>query len=249
MKHKEAVEELQNQVRSLTERESNLLMENSRLRSKKRSMDFEVRLREEAKVHAEVSVQEFAEASVQYSISEDVMTPVTVPLNLISIMMSSVNRMKLSTQVIRLTSKGKEHLRTIRIEFSEAAVHALENIKTVEDVLEVKAAFASSTLAWNTKSFFKKSSNCSVALDAISSIAWKKESAIFARARPTDLPSLSIYYAANGQQKCLDLLFQDFALYKIWTVGLEMLLYAAKGVKLEEETLQQLRQYHIDSPK
>jgi hypothetical protein len=117
----------------------------------------------------------------------------------------------------------------------------LETAKTTEELVGLKAAFASCVMWWTTKSFFKRSSSCLVPIEAVSSITHKKDSAVFLRARTSTLPGLSIYYASQGEQKCLDLLFSDFSLYKIWSVGLEMLLSAARRIKLEEANLEQLQ--------
>lgn len=215
-------------------------MESSSLRNTQRSFDFEVKPKEETKLNSEAMVQSFAEASVQYSqVIED--EPLVSQLNVFAIFMSSVARLKLKTQVIRLTSKGKQHPRSLKVEFSEAAILALDSSKTVEDLTGFKAAFGSCSLGWTTRSFFKKGASCSTTLEAISSISQNKESAAFNKSRTSDLPGLSVYYAAQGQQKCLDLLFPDIALFKIWTVGLEMLVLASQGVMLEEERLEQLQ--------
>lgn len=247
--HQEKLEELQSVVTSLTEKETYLKVENTQLRTSQQSVERQVELPvEEAKVNEvsevkfsevkvnEVILQDFAEASVQYS---QVLEEPT--LNLLGIFTNSVTRMKLSTKVIRLTSKGKEHERSLRIDPSEAAVHTLESAKTADELVGVKAAFASCVLGWTTKSLFKRSSACLVTIEAISNITHSKDSAVFRRARTSTLPGLSIYYASHGEQKCLDLLFSDFSMYKIWSVGLEMLLFAARGTKLEEANLEQLR--------
>jgi hypothetical protein len=249
--HQEKLEELQTVVTSLTEKETHLQVENTQLRTSQQSVEERVELAvEEVKVTEvkvtevkaaevkvnEVILQDFAEASVQYSqVLEE------PALNLLGIFVNSVTRMKLSTKVIRLTSKGKEHERSLRIDPSEAAVHTLESAKTADELVGVKAAFASCVLWWTTKSLFKRSSACLVTIEAISSITHTKDSAVFRRARTSTLPGLSIYYASQGEQKCLDLLFSDFSMYKIWSVGLEMLLFAARGTKLEEANLEQLQ--------
>lgn len=168
--------------------------------------------------------------------------PVSQGLNIIGILMSSVTRIKLKTQVIRLTSKSKEHSRYIRAEFSDATIHAFETCKTVEDLLDYRASFGSSLLRWSTKAFFKSSKACSIPLSSISSISHMKDSSTFKKATtPSDLPGISVLYVAQGQQKSLDLLFPDYSVYKIWAIALEMLHFAANGIKLVEEDLSQIQ--------